>query len=95
MILKQIAKKTGFSPDKVPISMDRFGNTSSSSIPITIVDKYGDDEEESRVINELCCGFGVGLSWSTVALELNVKDVLPLIHTDEYFKDGFNLDDQE
>lgn len=94
MILKQIAKKTGFPFDKVPISMDRFGNTSSSSVPITIIDKYGDDESD-RVINELCCGFGVGLSWSTMALKLNTRDILPLIHTDDYFKDGFNLDDQE
>ena len=92
MIMKRIAKKTGFPTDKLFISLNRFGNTSSSSIPITIVDKYGESNED-RTINALCCGFGVGLSWSTVSLPINVKDVLPLVHTDEYFDDGYPRDE--
>ncbi len=94
MILKQIAKKTGFPLEKVPISMDRFGNTSSSSIPITIVDKYGECEDNEE-IRELCCGFGVGLSWSTVDLRLQTKDILPLIHTDEFFVDGYPAPEED
>ena len=92
MILKRIGKKTGFPKEKVLISLDRFGNTSSSSIPITLVYKYGECDDE-RMINALCCGFGVGLSWSTVALPINVKDILPLVHTDEYFEDGYPRDE--
>ena len=88
MILKRIGKKTGFPKEKVLISLNRFGNTSSSSIPITLVDKYGESDNE-QVINALCCGFGVGLSWSTVALPINVKDIFPLVHTDEFFDDGY------
>lgn len=88
MIMKRIAKKSGFPPEKMPISIDRFGNTSSSSIPITLVDKYG-DIEDGRTIKALCCGFGVGLSWCTVALQLNTDDILPVIHTDDYFVDGY------
>lgn len=94
MILKRIGKKTGFPKEKVLISLDRFGNTSSSSIPITLVYKYGECDDE-RMINALCCGFGVGLSWSTVALPINVKDILPLVHTDEYFDDGYPRDEIE
>jgi 3-oxoacyl-[acyl-carrier-protein] synthase-3 len=41
------------------------------------------------MINALCSGFGVGLSWSTVALPINVKDIFPLVHTDELFDDGY------
>ena len=88
MILKRIGKKTGFPKEKVLVSLSRFGNTSSSSIPITLVDKYGECDEE-RMINALCSGFGVGLSWSTVALPINVKDIFPLVHTDEFFDDGY------
>ena len=88
MILKQVAKKTHFPPEKNLISINRFGNTSSSSIPITIVNAYGDLDED-REINALCCGFGVGLSWATAAIKVNCKDILPLVHTDEYFVDGY------
>lgn len=94
MIMKRIAKKTGFPEEKMLVSMNKFGNTSSASIPITLVDKYGDVNEE-KTVNALCCGFGVGLSWATAALEINTKDILPLVHTDEYFKDGYNVDDQK
>ena len=94
MIMNRIAKKTGFTSDKMLVSMNKFGNTSSSSIPITLVHHYG-EQQEDKEINALCCGFGVGLSWSTVALKLNVNDILPLVHTDEYFQDGYNAEDLE
>ena len=88
MILKRIAKKTGFPEEKNLISLNKFGNTSSASIPTTLVDTYGDNNEDKE-INALCCGFGVGLSWATVNLKVNIKDILPLVHTDDYFVDGY------
>lgn len=87
MILKRIGKKTGFPVEKIPISMAKFGNTSSSSIPLSLVDEYG-DKVETKNINALCCGFGVGLSWATAGIELNSNDIIPLIHTDNHFDDG-------
>lgn len=88
MIMKRIGKKTAFPSEKVLISLNRFGNTSSSSIPITLVNQYG-ESESNQMIKALCCGFGVGLSWSTIALPVNVKDIFPLVHTDDYFTDGY------
>lgn len=93
MIMKRIAKKTAFPEEKMLVSMDRFGNTSSASIPISLVDKYGEIDKADKIA-ALCCGFGVGLSWATVALEIAASDIRPLVHTEEYFKDGYNLDDQ-
>lgn len=87
-IMKQVAKRTGFSMDKTLVSIDKFGNTSSSSLPITLVNEYG-NEKESKEIHALMCGFGVGLSWSTVDCYINTNDILPLVHTDEYFTDGY------
>lgn len=91
-IMKQIAKKTGFSMDSTLVSIDEFGNTSSSSIPISFVKEYGENAED-RDIRALMCGFGVGLSWSTVDAFINIKDILPLIHTDEAFEDGYGLEE--
>lgn len=87
-ILKQIAKRTGFGMEKTLVSLDRFANTSSSSVPISLVKEYGEDTE-NRQIHALMCGFGVGLSWSTVDGYIETKDIFPLVHTDEYFEDGY------
>ena len=65
-----IAKKLKFEDSKVPSSMWNYGNTSSASIPLTIVACLKEAVSQQS-INVLCCGFGVGLSWGTVALNLN------------------------
>ena len=87
-IMKNVAKRTGFDMGKTLVSLDKFGNTSSSSVPITLVKNYGDTVEDKE-LHTLMCGFGVGLSWSTVDCFVNEKDILPLVHTDEYFEDGY------
>ena len=66
----QIVKKLKLSPEKVPSCMYQFGNTSSASIPLTIVSQLNGRFENQRT-KFLCCGFGVGLSWGTVAFETN------------------------
>jgi len=56
-------KKLKFDSGKVPYSIDRYGNTSSASIPLTIV-----SELEKKLTDEksvVLCGFGAGLSWGT------------------------------
>jgi 3-oxoacyl-[acyl-carrier-protein] synthase-3 len=65
MMNKMIVKKLKIPSDKVPYSLFNFGNTSSATIPLTIVTNLA-----TMLVNEkkqlLCCGFGVGLSWGTV-----------------------------
>lgn len=78
----QIVKKLKLDPEKVPSCMYQFGNTSSASIPLTIVSQLK-GKFENKTTKFICCGFGVGLSWGTVAVEtkgivipdiVNVKD---------------------
>lgn len=64
-----IAKKLKFEKAKVPSSMFLFGNTSSASIPLTIVTELKDAVKKPTKL--LCCGFGIGLSWGTVAFSVN------------------------
>ena len=66
----QIVKKLKLDPERVPSCMYRFGNTSSASIPLTIVGELK-GKFENKPTKFICCGFGVGLSWGTVALETN------------------------
>lgn len=76
-----IAKKLKFEKDRVPSSMYHFGNTSSASIPLTIVTELKDRVNSPTKL--LCCGFGVGLSWGTVALTVDKLVVSNLVELDD------------
>lgn len=69
-VLKQVAMMTGFPMKKVPISMDRFGNTSSASIPLTLCDLANHDQGVKKVVMS---GFGVGLSWGTLIMDFDLS----------------------
>ena len=69
----QIVKKLKLDPEKVPSCMYQFGNTSSASIPLTIVSQLR-GKFEDKPTKFICCGFGVGLSWGTVVIE--TKDIV-------------------
>ena len=74
-----IRMKLKLSEEKVPYSMQDFGNTSSASIPLTIVTQL--KEKLVGRIKFIGCGFGVGLSWGTVAFETEnivVSDLVEL-----------------
>ena len=80
MINDTIAKKTRFPPEKLPYSLGDYGNTSSASIPVTFC-AHADSFAEARRV--AVSGFGVGLSWGTVLLELPAGVALPIVETDE------------
>lgn len=87
----QIVKKLKLAPEKVPSCMYRFGNTSSASIPMTVVSEL-QDVLEDRNAKFICCGFGVGLSWGTVAFETHNLHVAPLVEvTDDQADNEHNV----
>lgn len=73
-----IRRKLKLDESKVPYSMYHFGNTSSASIPLTIVTQLK-SEVENTPSKFVCCGFGVGLSWGTVAMETQKLTISKLI----------------
>lgn len=85
-IIKHLAKKVKFPMEKVPLSLDRYGNSSGTTIPVTICDAFAG--KEPRHIHALMSGFGVGLSWAVSTLDFDTADVLPIFHTDEYYKEA-------
>ena len=72
-----LAKKLKLDLAKVPSSIHKYGNTSSVSIPITIVDQLKDQLNTPKKI--LLCGFGVGMSWATAVLatkHIKISDIV-------------------
>lgn len=67
LIIENIAKRMKVNMDKVPLSLKNYGNTTSASIPLTIVS----NNEGRTDVNEkiLACGFGTGLAWGAVYFE--------------------------
>jgi 3-oxoacyl-[acyl-carrier-protein] synthase-3 len=70
-IIDAAAKTLGVLADKVIITVDRFGNTSSASIPIALSETFGAGRlRDGDVI--VFVGFGGGLSWGAVAWKWSV-----------------------
>lgn len=87
-MLQYICKKLKLPVEKVPLSIDRYGNTSSASIPITLCDYFAGNKDTDGKKNILGCGFGVGLSLGIANFNIDSTVCLPVIVTDERFEDG-------
>jgi 3-oxoacyl-[acyl-carrier-protein] synthase-3 len=61
-------KKLKIDTQKVPISLDTFGNVSSPTIPLTIASRLNGLLKENTQI--LLSGFGAGLSWGAAIVNL-------------------------
>lgn len=77
----KIGKKLSIPTDKIPFSLMQYGNTSSASIPITMVVGMGEKlrQEDASVV---ICGFGSGLSWGSAYIHLDHIVCIPLIELD-------------
>lgn len=63
---------------KVLYSLEKYGNTSSASIPLTMITEASDTLTTKN--SKLClCGFGVGYSWGSALIETKPFICLPLI----------------
>lgn len=81
MINKLIQKRLKVDDEHCPYNIADFGNTSSTTIPLMIVNKLKSSIENKKVV---ACGFGTGLAWGAVCLEtmMDVK-VVDLINYKE------------
>lgn len=87
-MLKHIAKKIKLPLEKMPLSIDRYGNTSSATIPLTIVDLC-DNQQVPQTIRLATSGFGIGLSWGVATFDIESADVLPMIITEDYYEEAY------
>lgn len=70
-------KKLKFPADRVPYCIQKYGNTSSTSVPLTIVSELCDKLHEPTKV--VMCGFGAGLSWGTALMEFKNCNISPVI----------------
>ena len=67
-IIDHAVRKLGVAPEKVVVNVDRYGNTSSGSIPLALADA----REEGRLRGGelvLMTGMGAGLTWGSALIE--------------------------
>jgi len=64
-----LAKKLKLPDDKIPSTIHKYGNTSSVSIPLTIVSELKNMLNGHKKL--LLSGFGVGLTWGTAIIDLD------------------------
>jgi 3-oxoacyl-[acyl-carrier-protein] synthase III len=69
-IIDHASRKLGIPEEKVVVNVDKYGNTSSGSIPLALADAAADGRlREGELV--LMTGMGAGLTWGSALIEWN------------------------
>lgn len=79
MINKLIQKRLKVDNDHCPYNIKDFGNSSSTTIPLMIVNKLKNEIGGKKVV---ACGFGTGLAWGALCFAPEDVNVIDLIYYD-------------
>jgi 3-oxoacyl-[acyl-carrier-protein] synthase-3 len=67
-IIDHAARKLGIPEEKIVVNVDRYGNTSSGSIPLALADAADDGRlEPGKLV--LLTGMGAGLTWGSALID--------------------------
>jgi 3-oxoacyl-[acyl-carrier-protein] synthase-3 len=66
-IIDHATKKLGIPSERVVINVDRYGNTSSGSIPLALADAQADGRLSAGSL-VLMTGMGAGLTWGSALM---------------------------
>lgn len=67
-ILEAVSRRLKVPMDRIPINIDRYGNTSAASVPI-LLDELKRDGKLERGDKLVLAGFGAGMTWGATLLE--------------------------
>jgi 3-oxoacyl-[acyl-carrier-protein] synthase-3 len=67
-IIDHAARKLGFPPEKVVVNVQKYGNTSSGSIPLALADAAAEGRLKPGA-KVLMTGMGAGLTWGSGLIE--------------------------
>ena len=72
-----LAKKLKLDTTKIPSTIAKYGNTSSVSVPLTIVDQLKDNLSGKKQL--MLSAFGVGMTWATAIVsfvDCRISDIV-------------------
>mgnify|MGYP001128769445 CR=1 FL=1 len=73
-IIEQIGRNLQLNKQKIPINIQRFGNTSGVSIPLLIVTTL--HNKISEKLNLILTGYGSGLNWGNSFVEIDGNTII-------------------
>ena len=76
-INRYLAKKLHIETEKIPSTVEKYGNTSSVSVPLTIVDQLKGKMNGDKKL--LLSAFGVGMTWASAIVpfhDLKISDII-------------------
>lgn len=85
-----IAKKMKLNVEKIPHTIEKFGNTSSVSVPLTIVSELNGKLDGQKTL--LMSAFGVGMTWASGIIpfvDCKISDIVEVengLPCDEYLR---------
>ena len=79
MVIKSVRMSMRSTADKFPTDMDKFGNTSSSTIPLLLCDLYG-SKDVAQPDHAVLCAYGVGLTCGSAAVDISKTRIFEPIH---------------
>jgi 3-oxoacyl-[acyl-carrier-protein] synthase III len=71
-IIDAAASRLGFEPDRTLVNIERYGNTSSASIPLALFEAVDDGRVRAGDL-VLCSGFGAGMTWASALLRWGAR----------------------
>ena len=77
-IMKHLAKKCALPDERVPIVLDRFGNSGGPSVALALT--QGVSQAQRKAWRVMMLGYGVGLSWGSALLD--IEATAPLLHSE-------------
>jgi 3-oxoacyl-[acyl-carrier-protein] synthase III len=71
-IIEAAAHRLGFEVERTLVNIDRYGNTSSASIPLALFEAVDDGRVHDGDL-VLCSGFGAGMTWASALLRWGAR----------------------
>ena len=69
-MVNYVRKKIKIGPELAPVNVKNYGNTGPATLPLLLSDLCSSDHSYN-LAKTIMCGFGVGLSWGSVAADLS------------------------